>query len=584
MPIAGRTRAIVIAVVALVVLGGAGVALGRGFGSGSPSAPRPGQASVPVQVVAARTGPIRAVLTYSGAIQSSSQVNVSPRIAGQLQSIKVEVGVAVKAGDALATLDPGTLPAQLQQAQASLQSAQARLDLMLAGPKTVDVGAAQAALDAAQTKLNQLLNPSAGDIATADSTLAAAQTTSVNADASVNNTKATLLGNIYTLCTSWGGFGVPCNAVVLPLPQNVVDNVGSTLTTGVGAIGSTPATNAIAVLNSNAAYETALSNAASAKQALAAAQAKRDLLTNPSPSDIAAQRSTVEAARSVLEAKRTPYTDADIEGARASVAQAAAALAIAKTNLDQTNVIAPFDGVVAQKLLDPGASVTTQTPVFVLIAKALESHVTVDEARIGQVKPGLDVEMSVPAYPGKVLRGKVATVAPAGDARAHTFDVKVQVADPDNQLKAGMFAQVSIIVAQKADALLVPSAGIQQQIRGTTLFVVANGKAALKVVKVGVTDETNSEILEGVSAGDQVVIVGQNTLRDGQAVQIATPAPGGAGGSAPSGASGAGGGRPAGASGASGASGTSGSSGAAGASGGTGAGRPAASPTATARP
>jgi HlyD family secretion protein len=103
----------------------------------------------PVQVLQVKPGPIRTMLTYSGAVQPSQQVNVSPRVAGQLVSLNAEVGTFVRAGDRLGTLDAGSLPAQLQQAQASLQSAQARLAIVLSGSRPTDVAAAQAAYDAA---------------------------------------------------------------------------------------------------------------------------------------------------------------------------------------------------------------------------------------------------------------------------------------------------------------------------------------------------------------------------------------------------------------------------------------------------
>ncbi|MGE3857079.1 MAG: efflux RND transporter periplasmic adaptor subunit, partial [Dehalococcoidia bacterium] len=183
--------------------------------------------------------------------------------------------------------------------------------------------------------------------------------------------------------------------------------------------------------------------------------------------------------------------------------------------------------------------------IFVIVAKGVESHLTVDEARIGLIKLGMDTEVSVPAYPDKVFKGKVGTIAPLGDARAHTFDVTVFAEDPQNQLKPGMFAQVNVVAATKPNAILVPTASIVQQGTNSRVFVVANGKASAKTVKTGIADATSTEITEGVAAGDQVVTVGQNVLRDGQAVAVATPGAGGSrsgGGAAsatPGGASGA---------------------------------------------
>lgn len=510
--------------VVLLAAGGGGYYFLRARGSGD-AAPRAAVA-VPVQVIPARAGLIRTVLTYSGAIQSSQQVSIAARGAGQLAAVRAEVGQSVRAGDVLASLDPGALPAQVAQGQAAVASAQARLDLLLAGPRAADVGAARAALDAAEAKYAQLLRPTSTDVSAAESALVTAKAAADNAVSTVNNTKATLIGQVYISCTQWGGFGVPCNDIKLPLPQSAVDAVASTLTSGVGQIGFTPGNNAVAMLQANAAYVTALNNQISAQQAYVAAQAKRDALLSPSPSDVAAQRAAVEAARNTLDSKNV--TTADIEGARATLAQAQAALATSQASLDQTSIVAPFDGIVAARLLEAGATVTAQAPIFTLLARVLEVHITVDEARLAQIRPGLDVELTVPAYPGKTFKGAVASISPLGDARAHTFDVRIFLEDPTQQLRAGMFTQANVIAASKPNAVLVPNGAITQQGRGSVVFVVVDGKAAQRIVRLGVVDETNSEVLEGVAAGDQVVTVGQNVLRDGQAVQVrAAGSPGG---------------------------------------------------------
>ena len=540
MLLVGQRRGVVVAVAALAGIAILGWAFFSRGGSGSTTA-RPGQTAVPVQVVAAKVGPIRSVLTYSGAIQASQQVNVSPKASGQVASIRVNVGAVVRAGDALATLDPGTLAAQVQQAAAGLQSAQARLALQVAGARPEDIAAAQAQLIAAQARYDQLLKPSPADLAAVEAAVVAAEVALKNAESAVTSTRSALLGQIYLACSTPTSFGVPCNNVVVPLPASVVDAVGASLTTQVGVVSSDGGTRNSAVLTANAAYTTAIANVSGAQEALSLARTRRDALKLPQPAEVTAQRSVVEQARANLATKQNLYTDADIQSARAGVAQAQALLAIAQANLDQTVVLAPFEGVIGQKLLDVGATASPQTPIFTLIGKAIELRLSVDEARVGQIRPDQEAELTVPAYPDKVFKAKVATIAPTGDARAHTFDVKVLAEDPQSQLKPGMFAQVGVIVAQKPNAVLVPNAAVAQQSRGSLVFAVVNGKASQRLVKVGVTDATNTEILEGVAGGDQIVIVGQNALRDGQAVQVPTPSAGGApgGGTGAGGASGA---------------------------------------------
>lgn len=534
----------------------------RGSSGTQPAAATSG-APVPVQVTAAKTGPIRTVLTYSGAIQSSQQVSLAPRLSGQLASITVEVGTAVRQGDVLATIDPGTLPSQLLQAQASLQSAQARLQLMLDGPRSADVVAAEAALAAADARLRQLLNPSPSDLSAAESALTTAQTTLTGAQVTAATTRNSLLSALSTFCNTYNAVHVKCESEI-PIPQGDILKLQEHIRTNSIYATSAGGTTGVALITANNAYVGSLNSIAGAKAALTAAEDRYGLVRNPSPTDVAAQRSVVETARAALENRKLPYTDADIAGARSAVAAAQAGVASARTSLEQTSVIAPFEGVIAQRLLEVGATVSPQSPIFVLIARAVESHLTVDEARIGLIRADMDAEVVVPAFPNRTFKGKIVTIAPMGDARAHTFDVTVFAEDRERLLKPGMFAQVSVIAATKPNAILVPTASIVQQGATSRVFVVANGKATAKTVKLGIADATSTEITEGVAAGDQVVSVGQNVLRDGQAVAISTPGTGG-------------GARPAGASGA---TGTSGSGGA----GGTPTGTPAARPSGTATP
>ena len=135
-----------------------------------------------------------------------------------------------------------------------------------------------------------------------------------------------------------------------------------------------------------------------------------------------------------LQSKQDAFTDADLQAAVAGVAQSEAAVALAQANLDQTTVVAPFDGVIGTRLLTSGAFATPQSPILTLASGSVEIHVTVEEARVGQVRPGLDVQLSVPAYPGETFPAKVVTVAPTGDARAHTFDAKIVPTNQDPRL------------------------------------------------------------------------------------------------------------------------------------------------------
>jgi RND family efflux transporter MFP subunit len=180
--------------------------------------------------------------------------------------------------------------------------------------------------------------------------------------------------------------------------------------------------------------------------------------------------------------------------------------------------------------LVPGSFATPQSPIMTLASGAVEVHVTVEEARVGTVLPGLGVNLSVPAFPDVTFPAKVVAVAPTADARAHTFDAKIVPDTQDARLMPGMFAQVGVIAAQKSDAILVPKEAVVQQGNNPVVYVSDNGRASQRPVQLGITDDKMSEILSGLRAGEQVVVVGQNGLRDGAAIRVVNPGGPGQGG------------------------------------------------------
>ena len=248
--------------------------------------------------------------------------------------------------------------------------------------------------------------------------------------------------------------------------------------------------------------------------------AKLDALLSPSVSDIAAQRAQVQIARDSLENKANPYTDADIQAANATVARAAAQIAQMEASLARTSITAPFDGVVAQRLIEPGANVTTSTPLFVLVAKGAQVHVTLRDTDAATIKPGVAVEVTTPDA-SKPLTGRVLNIAPIGDPRAHTVEVQISAENPATTLRPGTFTQVRILTSQKSDALAVPTDALIPTDQGPRVFVVREGKARGLDVTLGIVGRTNTEITKGLAAGDVVIVEGHSTLREGQPVKVA---------------------------------------------------------------
>lgn len=476
-----------------------------------------------VEVATVTSSAIRAELLYTGTVQGAQQANVSSLTAGMIAALHVDTGATVRAGDRLASLDAGALPLQLLQARADLQSAEAKRAGILGGATTTDIGASQAALTAAQAKLDQLLNPTSNDIAVATATLSTSQAALSGVDSSVENTRAILYGTIANGCVGSIAIGLPCGNVDVPLTPAVIESLSGFLTSRGGDPKSDLGARAVAVLQANAAYNSAVANAVSARDSVRSAQAKLDTLRNPTAADVSAQRATVEAARNALERKLNSYTDADVQAANATVAQARAQVGIAETNLNRMTIAAPFDGVVAQRLLEVGVNVTAQTPVFVLIGKAAEVHVAVRDEDVAALRADASAELSIPGT-STTLKGRVRSVATVGDQRSHTFDAKVIVEDPNGILRPGTLTQVRIVAGQKADVLVVPSTAVFRLGTAYHALTVVDGKIRQHAVTVGISNRTGIEITGGLKAGDTVVVRGQQLLRDGQSVQ-ARPMP-----------------------------------------------------------
>ncbi len=475
-----------------------------------------------VDVVTLAPGAIRSELVYAGVVQAPQQATVTSLSAGTLTSMTANVGDSVRSGDRLASITTESLPAQLRQAQADLVAAESRRALLGAGARSTDVDSARAVLTAAEAKLAQLLQPSATDVAIARSALATAQSSLASNEVAIETSRALLLGAIGNACNLPPGQGipVPCNGTDIPLPAATSDAIAGFLQSRSGDTRSDLGQRAVAVLQTNGNYRGALAGAEAAKQAVASASAKLDALLNPSASDIAAQRAQVQVARDSLENKANPYTDADIQAANATVARAAAQIAQMEASLARTSITAPFDGVVAQRLVEPGANVTTSTPLFVLVAKGAQVQVTLRDTDAANIKPGAAVEVTTPEAT-KPLTGRVLTIAPIGDPRAHTVEVHISADSPATALRPGTFTQVRILTSQKSDALAVPNDSIVPTDQGPRVFVVRDGKARALDVTLGIVGRTSTEITKGLAAGDVVIVEGHSTLRDGQAVKVA---------------------------------------------------------------
>ena len=171
----------------------------------------------------------------------------------------------------------------------------------------------------------------------------------------------------------------------------------------------------------------------------------------------------------------------------------------------------PIDGVVAELSVREGATVMSGAPLFRINGlRSVWINAEVRESEAGRVRAGGVVEVRAAALPGKVFKGKVGAILPQVDAATRTLNARIEIANPDFELKPGMFATVDFASAAPREALVVPSeAVIQTGKRSVVILAQGDGRFAPVEVEAGTEANGRTEIRKGLEAGQKVVVSGQ---------------------------------------------------------------------------
>lgn len=217
----------------------------------------------------------------------------------------------------------------------------------------------------------------------------------------------------------------------------------------------------------------------------------------------------------------------DFDTARANYNVSVARLNSAQARLSKTIIRAPFDGFVGLRRINIGDYATIgQELVDVVKLDPLRVEFSIPETLLARVQPGQSVRVTVGAFPGEVFTGEVTAVDPQIEVSGHSLAIRARLPNAELKLRPGLFAQVSVTLAVKTDALLVPEEAIWPIGQDKTLYVIEGGIAKRRVVKLGERKPGLVEIVSGLSVGEEIVVAGQMKLFDGAAVRT-TPALGG---------------------------------------------------------
>jgi RND family efflux transporter MFP subunit len=210
-----------------------------------------------------------------------------------------------------------------------------------------------------------------------------------------------------------------------------------------------------------------------------------------------------------------------LQSARAKYHRMLAQLEKMKESSEDYEVIVPWDGIVSKVLVNDGNYVSARTVLAEIFdPKSLVVRMAVPEARSQEILPNLEVSVGLDAYNGKTFRGKVSRVYPELDRRMRTRTAEVEILD-GVAMVPGMFARLTLKFKTEKDTVVVPSEAVIVTPKGLRVaYVVEGGKAVQRRISTGIEGGGKIQVISGLKPGEQLVVAGNEKLKDGTEVRL----------------------------------------------------------------
>lgn len=209
------------------------------------------------------------------------------------------------------------------------------------------------------------------------------------------------------------------------------------------------------------------------------------------------------------------------EAAKAALFSAQASLQYYKTLLSYTRIVSPCSCSVVSKMTDEGGMASPGTPLLRLVDNTrLYLEADVSEKQSAMFKAGQQVSVSVDGVPGRIFQAHVVRVYPSVDVSSRSAKVKISFMNAVPLLLSGMFARAEVVIMQKRNSLLVEKDSVRFSEENPYVYVVKGGKAEMRAIKTGISDDKATEVLSGLNEGEEVVLTGSPDLKDGSDVKI----------------------------------------------------------------
>lgn len=435
----------------------------------------------PVVLVSVGTADLKDVLSITGAITTSEDVQVSAKNPGRLVSVYVKDGDPVVAGQVIAVQESIDAASRLRQASGQVQSAQAAVSQALANFKQgpiksyAAVKAAEAQLSSAKALLAKARKgPRDEERNQAVSAVNAAKSNMDTAKADLDRKRQLFEEGA--------------------ISRQALDQAEN------------------AYQNALSAFQTAMEN-------------ERMLQNWTRPEDLQVAEESVRAAQQALnQAKANQKLDGiykdQLDAARSNLKSAIAAQDLARQAVNDTQIRAPFGGTISGKPVQAGTFVASGTPVARIVGKGgIYFEGQIPESSVDKVNVGRKVSIKLSALPGRTFEGRIIAISPSGDNIGRQFNARIQLTGDTTGAKVGMFAVGVIDLQNLMSKTVVPADSIVKSGQQTYVFVVEGNKAKKVEVKTGIQNDGVLEV-SGVQVGQKVVVKGQAQLVDGSIVKV----------------------------------------------------------------
>jgi len=207
--------------------------------------------------------------------------------------------------------------------------------------------------------------------------------------------------------------------------------------------------------------------------------------------------------------------------AQSQTDQAESMVGLANSQLNDATIIATMDGVIAKKHIDQGEVVTSAqmmkvAPIVTIVdTEKVKVVLGIEEKDISRIRIGQNTEVRVDTWPERIFSGKVTNISPIVNPMNRLSDVEIIIDNKDGALKPGMFARINIIIDVHENAVVIPFDATVSAESGLHVFIAQGDKAVRKEIKKGFLDGTILEVTEGLKGGEELIVLGQQRLKDG---------------------------------------------------------------------